>query len=62
MQPERQKVPKDVTEEGMVMEVKLVHFKKQEPSIDLMLEGIVMEVKLLQIQYLLLVDYQCYTL
>ena len=46
----------------MVMEVKLLHHEKQAlPKLVTKL-GMVMEVKLLQKEYLLLVDYQYYTL
>ena len=54
--------PKLVTELGMVMEVKLVRPEKQAfPKLSTEL-GMGMEVKLLQTTYLLLVDYQYYTL
>ena len=44
------------------MVVKLLHFWKQYDPNDVTDEGILMEVKSLQFEYLLLVDYQCYTL
>ena len=59
---EKQIFPNDVTDEGIVMEVRLLQPAKQPSSNDLIDEGIVMEVKLLQSKYLLLVDYQYYTL
>ena len=51
-----------MTDSGIVMDVKLKQPEKQ-PFPKLVTElGMVMEVKLLQPQYLLLVDYQYYTL
>ena len=44
------------------MEVKPLQPEKHDPPIEVTDEGIVMEVKLLQPRYLLLVDYQYYTL
>ena len=44
------------------MVVKLLHFWKQYDPNDVTDEGILMEVKSLQFEYLLLVDYQYYTL
>ena len=62
LQPEKQPHPKLVTELGMVMAVKLLQFSKHAfPKLVTEL-GMVMEVKLLQSRYLLLVDYQYYTL
>ena len=46
----------------MVIEVKLLQPKKQERPKLVTELGMVMEVKLLQPSYLLLVDYQYYTL
>ena len=45
----------------MVMEVRPVHSEKQEPPKLVTLLGMVMEVREEQPEYLLLVDYQCYT-
>ena len=53
---------KDVTEEGIVMEVKPVQWLKQPYPISVTDEGMVMDVKPVQLPYLLLVDYQYYTL
>ena len=62
LQPEKHHAPKLVTELGMVMAVKLLQSRKQR-SPKLVTElGMVMAVKLLQSPYLLLVDYQYYTL
>ena len=58
----KQDAPNDVTDEGIVMEVKLLQNWKQLSPNEVTDDGIVMEVKLLQHKYLLLVDYQCYTL
>ena len=62
LQPSKQPCPKLVTELGMVMEVKLLQPRKQSSPKLVMELGMVMEVKLLQFSYLLLVDYQYYTL
>ena len=61
-QPEKQLDPNEVTDEGMVIEVKPLQLAKQFSPKDVTEEGISMEVKLLQPEYLLLVDYQYYTL
>ena len=62
LQARKQPSPKLVTELEMVMEVKLQQPEKQ-PSPKLVTElGMVMAVKLLHMLYLLLVDYQYYTL
>ena len=61
-QPLKQELPNDVTDEGMVIEVKPLQPKKQDSSNEVTDEGMVIEVKPLQLEYLLLVDYQCYTL
>ena len=58
----KQLSPKEVTEEGIVMLVKPLHPKKQLFPKEVTEEGIVMLVKPEQFLYLLLVDYQCYTL
>ena len=62
LQPEKQDVPKEVTEEGMVIEVKPLQPEKHQSPKEVTEEGMVMEVKPLQPSYLLLVDYQYYTL
>lgn len=62
LQPLKQFSSSTVTEEGMVIEVKLLHFLKQAEPKEVIEEGIVIEVKPLQPSYLLLVDYQYYTL
>ena len=62
LQPEKQDSPNEVTDEGMVIEVKPLQPKKQPSPNEVTEEGMVMEVKALQPEYLLLVDYQCYTL
>ena len=54
--------PNDVTDEGILMEVKPLQFEKQYSSTEVIESGISMEVKPLQNLYLLLVDYQYYTL
>ena len=62
LQPEKHHAPKLVTELGMVMEVKLLQPQKQFSPNHVTELGMVMAVKLLQPKYLLLVDYQYYTL
>ena len=62
LQPEKHPVPKLVTDDGMVTEVKLLQTAKHSSPKLLTDDGMVIEVKLLLIQYLLSVDYQCYTL
>ena len=54
--------PIDVTELGMVRDVKPEQPLKAECSIDVTELGMVMDVKPEQLAYLLLVDYQYYTL
>ena len=54
--------PNDVTEEGILMEVKPLQFEKQYSSTEVIESGISIKVKPLQSEYLLLVDYQYYTL
>ena len=54
--------PKLVTDDGMLIEVKLLHPKKQCSPKLVTDDGMVIEAKLLQSEYLLLVDYQYYTL
>ena len=51
-----------VTQEGISMLVKPLQPEKAKSPIDVTLEGIFMLVKPLQDEYLLLVDYQYYTL
>ena len=51
-----------VTDDGMVIEVKLLQLEKQSSPNHVTDDGMVTEVKLLQSLYLLLVDYQYYTL
>ena len=62
LQPLKQRSPNDVTDEGMVIEVKPLQPEKQYSPNDVTDEGMVIEVKPLQPSYLLLVDYQYYTL
>ena len=59
---EKQLSPKEVTEEGSVMLVKPEHQRKQLSPKEVTEEGSVMLVKPEQFEYLLLVDYQYYTL
>ena len=47
---------------GMVMDVRQEQPENAEPLIVLTLGGMVMDVRQEQPEYLLLVDYQCYTL
>ena len=61
-QSRKQELPNEVTDEGIVMEVKLLQPRKQISPNEVTDEGIVIEVKPLQVGYLLLVDYQYYTL
>ena len=51
-----------LSDEGMVIEVKPLQPEKQYSPNDVTDEGMVIEVKPLQPSYLLLVDYQYYTL
>ena len=62
LQPLKHSFPTLVTELGMVMEVKLLQPQKQFSPNHVTELGMVMAVKLLQPKYLLLVDYQYYTL
>ena len=55
-------MPNEVTEEGIVMFVKPKQPEKQDLPKEVTEEGIVMFVKPKQEAYLLLVDYQYYTL
>ena len=62
LHPWKQSSPKEKIDGGIVTEVKLLHSsKKLFPNL-FTNGGIVTEVKLLQREYLLLVDYQYYTL
>ena len=58
----KQPEPKEVTEEGIVMLVKPEQLLKQQKSKEVTEEGMVILVKPEQPEYLLLVDYQYYTL
>lgn len=58
----KQNLPKEVTEEGIVMLVKLEHQLKQLLPKEVTEEGMVMLVKPEHTTNLLLVDYQYYTL
>ena len=58
----KQDCPNEVTDEGIVMEVNPLQPEKHKSPNEVTDEGIVMEVKPLQWLYLLLVDYQYYTL
>ena len=51
-----------VTELGILMEVKELQREKADPPMLVTELGILIEVKELQLKYLLLVDYQYYTL
>ena len=62
LQPEKQLSPKEVTDEGMGTDVKPLQLEKQLSPNEVTDEGMVIEVKPLQAAYLLLVDYQYYTL
>ena len=61
-QPEKAPLSILVTELGIVTDVKLLQPKKAKLLILVTEFGIVIDVKLLQSSYLLLVDYQYYTL
>ena len=62
LQPQKQSLPNEVIDEGMVIEVKPLQYWKQDRPNEVTDEGMVIEVKPLQFLYLLLVDYQYYTL
>ena len=47
MQPAKQSTPNEVTDEGMVIEVKPLQFPKQDLPNEVTEEGMVIEVKLL---------------
>ena len=53
--------PNEVTDEGIMIDVKLLQPEKQYSPNEVTDEGILIDVKLLQSAYLLLVDYQYYT-
>ena len=61
-QEEKQNSPKLVTDDGMVIEANPSQEEKQPFPKLVTDDGMVIEVKLVQTLYLLLVDYQCYTL
>ena len=61
-QPENAQSPIAVTLSGMVVEVRQEQPENVFSPIAVTLSGMVIEVRLLQEMYLLLVDYQCYTL
>lgn len=54
--------PNEVTGEGIMIDVKLLQPEKQYSPNEVTDEEILIDVKLLQREYLLLVDYQYYTL
>ena len=54
--------PNEVTDEGIMIDVKLLQPEKQYSPNEVTDEGILIDVKLLQSSYLLSVDYQYYTL
>ena len=62
LQPEKTHSPIEVTLEGMVKLVKPLQDPKAQSPIEVTPEGMVKLVNPLQGEYLLLVDYQYYTL
>ena len=62
LQPAKALFPMLVTELGMVMDRKEPHCAKALFPMLVTESGMVTECKELQMKYLLLVDYQCYTL
>ena len=62
LQYAKQASPNEIIDEGSVMEVKLLQYPKHDHPRNFIDEGSVIEVKLIQKKYLLLVDYQYYTL
>ena len=62
LQSEKQASPNDVRPSGKEILVKLRQPEKHHFPNEVIPAGKVILVKLLQIEYLLLVDYQCYTL
>ena len=54
--------PNEVTDEGILIDVKLLQPEKQYSPNEVTDEGILIDVKLLQFSNILLVDYQYYTL
>ena len=62
VQPEKQDSSSEVTDDGIAMDVKPVQPEKQDSSSEVTDAAIVTDVKPVQPEYLLLVDYQYYTL
>ena len=62
LQPKKHQLPKLLTDDGMVIKAKLLQPLKQLSPKLVTDDGMVTEVKLLHNRYLLLVDYQYYTL
>ena len=54
--------PNEVTDEGIMIDVKLLQPEKQYSPNEVTDEEILIDVKLLHYLNVLLVDYQCYTL
>ena len=54
--------PNEVTDEGIMIDVKLLQPEKQYSPNEVTDEGILIDVKLLHLRNILLVDYQYYTL
>ena len=61
-QPSKQYSPNNVTVEGTFIVLRLVQFLKHSPGKSLTNDLLLTVVKLIQLEYLLLVDYQYYTL
>ena len=62
LQPSKAPSSIEVTLEGRDKLVNPLQYRKAAPPIEITLEGMVKIVNPLQYLYLLLVDYQCYTL
>ncbi len=62
LQPEKHQSPNEVMLDGKLILVKLLQREKHQSPNDVILDGKLILVKLLHILYLLLVDYQCYTI
>ena len=62
VQPEKQLSPKLITDDGIVTDFKPSHQKKHSSPKLVTDDGMVIDFKFLQPLYLLLVDYQYYTL
>ena len=62
LQLAKQSSPNDVTEDGIIREVKQLQPEKHSRPNDVTEDGMVREVKPVHLWYLLLVDYQYYTL